>query len=70
MKKKVLIALSLIAAMCIGTQVAYAAPSPTASDTSILAEAVDVIPQKAQQQHFLLTYLQMLTMLRESLFRI
>lgn len=46
MKKKVLIALSLIAAMCIGTQAAYAAPSPTASDTSILAEAVDVDSSK------------------------
>ncbi len=42
MKKKALIALALIATMCMGTQFAYAAPSPTAADTTILADAVEV----------------------------
>ncbi len=42
MKKKTLIALALIVSMCLGTQTAYAAPSPTAADTTVLAKAVTV----------------------------
>ncbi len=42
MKTKSIIALALVAVLTMGTQVAYAAPSPTAADTSILANAVTV----------------------------
>ena len=42
MKKNLLIVLTLVCSLCLGTKTAYAAPSPTAEDTTILAEAVKV----------------------------
>jgi hypothetical protein len=42
MKTKSFLALTLILTMCFGNQVAFAAPSPTAADTTILANAVTV----------------------------
>lgn len=42
MKKKAILALALAFVMCLGTKTAYAAPSPTAADTTILVAAVEV----------------------------
>ncbi len=42
MKRKALIAFALVVVMCTGNKIAYAAPSPTAEDTTILANAVEV----------------------------
>ncbi|MCR5823776.1 MAG: hypothetical protein K6G60_05020 [Lachnospiraceae bacterium] len=42
MKRKAFFACALIAALCLGKEVAFAAPSPTAEDTGILAATVEV----------------------------